>query len=276
MPFKWKGKIVSFGGGTQALNVASGTSSYASTASGAAHWTDVTINGNLYISRTVDFRVSGTLTIGSTGNIIATTNIAGEAGSGTAYVATTADDTLPVSSNGANGSPYGSNCLKIMANKIINNGLISANGASDGGNSANGASAGFIWIVSPDISGAAGARISCSGGTGGPAWSRGASGCSQGGVIGYNCVEFGGGCNGSLGGSGSNLRSSEVRNTTCDDYGGNGPAGYAGSSSSITIVTSKTPTGGHGSYQAVSLDTSMVSLALGTIVWFKEKSQWVS
>jgi len=275
MPFKWKNKIVSFGSSSSDLTVNAGIS-YTISANTTSHWVNATISGNLYVHRTADFRVSGTLTIESTGNIIASTNIAGEAGSGTAYVATTADDTLPASSNGANGTPYGSNCLKIMANKIINNGLISANGASDGGNSANGASAGFIWIVSSDISGATGARISCSGGTGGPAWSRGASGCSTGSVIGYNCVEFGGGCNGSLGGSGSNLRSQEVRNTTCTDYGGSGSAGYAGSSSSITIVTSKIPTGGNGSYQTVSLDTSMTSLALGTILWFKEKSQWLS
>lgn len=278
MPFSWKNSLVNFGSGSTDLNISQGQSQ---TASGNYFYANATINGVLYISRTTNFRISGTLTIGSTGSIVALDNSVGQAGSGSAYPITSAisaDDVLPSYCNGADGTSYGKNGIKIMANKIINNGLISANATYNGSGSANGASAGFIWIISGDISGGTGTKISCSGASGGPAWSRPASGCSQGPVIGYNCVDFGSGCNGSLGGSGSNKRSQEVHSEYCTDYGGSGPAGSSGSDSSITIVTNKTPTGGIGSNQTVNVYTEtnggLKLLPAGSILWYKNEFNW--
>ena len=275
MPFKWKDKIVSFGSSSSDLAVSAGTS-YTIPANTTSHWVNATISGNLYVHRTADFRVSGTLTIGSTGNIIAVNNVAGESGSGTAYAATTADDTLPASSNGANGTGAGKNSLKIMANKLINNGTISASADYNNTNSGTGASGGFIWIISPDISGGAGIRISCDGAEGGPAWASERY-CVGNGVWFANCAGGGDGCY-NYGGSDYVSGTSGKHNSSSEgEYcvgGGSGPKGTSGTASSILIVTSKNPSGGTASNQTVSLDTTMKSLSLGTILWFEENKQW--
>lgn len=280
MPFSWKNSLVSFGSGPTDLTVNQGQSVTAST-SGSYYWANATINGVLYLSRTTDFRVSGTLTIGATGTIVSLDNQTGEAGSGNAYSMTSAvsaNDVLPSACNGADGTSYGKNAIKIMANKIINNGLISANASYNGNGGANGASAGFIWIISADISGGTGTKISCAGASGGPAWSRPASGCGPAPFVGYNCAGGGDGCGADGTYDATEHESPMYGSPTCSDYGGNGPAGSSGSNSSITIVTNKTPTGGIGSNQTVNVYTEtnggLKLLPLGSILWYKEGASW--
>lgn len=278
MPFSWKNSLVNFGSGSTDLNISQGQSQ---TASGNYFYANATIDGVLYISRTTNFRISGTLTIGSTGTIVALDNSVGQAGSGSAYPissAISADDVLPSYCNGADGTSYGKNGIKIMANKIINNGLISANATYNGSGSANGASAGFIWIISGDISGGTGTKISCSGASGGPAWSRPSSGCGTAPFLGYNCAGGGDGCGADGTYDPREHESPMYGNPVCTDYGGSGLAGSSGNSSSITIVTNKTPTGGIGSNQAVNVYTEtnggLKLLPAGSILWYKEMSPW--
>lgn len=267
MIYSWKNKIVTYGNSDSDLVVSAGTT-YTIPADTISYWNNATISGTLYVHRTSDFRVKGTLTIAS-GGVIQATQLLSTESAGTTYASastfdpSTPDATISSTYNGSDGSSVkGANAIKIMAKKLVNNGTIASNGFKSSSPAGTGSGGGFIWIITEDMSGI-GQTVSYAG-----------AGADKIDSSPYNCrYEDRPGCYSSDNYC-SNLSKSMNTNQSTKyalgcSYTTAYNAGSSGTQGSICVHTKSTPTGGTTSNPAQSVSTTnWAILPLGSILWF--------
>lgn len=270
MIYSWKNKIVTYGNESSNLDVSAGTT-YTIPANTISYWNDATISGCLYVHRTADFRVKGTLTIASGGVIEGSALITGEtAGTGAALSMSSVsspDEVIPSTGNGANGSgTMGINAIKIMAKNIVNNGIIKTNGQNSTVSYGTGSGSGFIWIITEAMSGSG--NIQAYGGAG-TTYQAGSESCTGG----YNvsgCIQWDGyTCDGNY----NNKEGNVWYNTGCSTSAAR-EAGSPGASSTAVILALSTPSGGSSAAPtaATIVTTNWSVLSLGSIIWFDNRN----